>query len=128
MLGNILPFANMLYNGISFTTTKVIRKIYTAADVFANPTREEMFANVNIEALACGTPIVLFNTEGIPEVLDEKSGVVVERNDIDGMQAWIEKICTNKLFSKEDCINRASFFRKEDRYMDYIKLFEEKRS
>ena len=36
---------------------KELAEIYTAADLFVNPTREENFPTVNIEALACGTPL-----------------------------------------------------------------------
>ena len=37
-----------------------LAEIYTAADVFFNPTREEVLGLVNVEALACGTPVVTF--------------------------------------------------------------------
>ena len=40
---------------------KALAEIYTAADVFANPTSNDNFPTVNIEALACGTPVVTFN-------------------------------------------------------------------
>lgn len=102
-----------------------LRKIYTAADVFANPTRAEAFGNVNIEALACGTPIVMFNTDGAPESIDETCGVVVDKNDIDAMQKHIENICINKSLTKEACLKRAEFFEKDKRTNEYVKLFEE---
>lgn len=37
---------------------KQLAEIYTAADVFVNPTREEVLGMVNVESLACGTPVV----------------------------------------------------------------------
>lgn len=46
-----------------------LAKIYSAADVFANPTREENYPTVNMESVACGTPVVTFNTGGSPEIL-----------------------------------------------------------
>lgn len=45
---------------------KELAEIYSAADVFINPTREENFPTVNIEALACGTPVITFDTGGKP--------------------------------------------------------------
>ena len=104
---------------------EILREIYTAADVFANPTREEAFGNVNVESLACGTPVVLFNTDGAPESIDDTCGIVVDKNDIDEMQKQIENVCINKPFSREDCIKRASLFEKGKRTREYVNLFEE---
>ncbi len=102
-----------------------LREIYTEANVFANPTRAEAFGNVNVEALACGTPIVMFNTDGVPEIIDDTCGIVVEKNDIDNMQKSIEFVCINKPFSKEACVKRAQYFEKEKRTSEYVELFEE---
>ena len=64
--------------GIERTSSQAeLAKIYSAADVFINPTREDNFPTVNMEALACGTPVITFNTGGSPESLDETCGVVV---------------------------------------------------
>ena len=101
-----------------------LAKIYSAADVFANPTREEMFGMVNIEALACGTPVVTFRTGGSPECIDAKSGIVVEKNDIEGMKNAITQICEKQLFRKSDCVNRARVFEGVKKYEEYIELYE----
>ena len=53
--------------------------IYSAADVFVNPTREEVFGMVNVEALACGTPVITFDTGGSVECVDKESGAVVKK-------------------------------------------------
>ena len=45
---------------------KELAEVYSAADVFFNPTREEVLGLVNLESLACGTPVVTFNTGGSP--------------------------------------------------------------
>lgn len=98
--------------------------IYTAADVFANPTREEAFGLVNIEALACGTPGVTFNTGGSPECFDKTCGSVVDKDDIDALETEILRICETKPYSKDDCIYRASHFNKKDKFKEYIELYE----
>lgn len=105
---------------------KQLAKIYTTATVFANPTREEMFGMVNIEALACGTPVVTFRTGGSPECLDCKSGIVVEKDDVNGMKDAIVKICEQKIISKSDCINRAQQFKGLDKFNEYIELYKTK--
>lgn len=51
--------------------------IYNLADVFVNPTLEDTFPTTNLEALACGTPVITYDTGGSPEAVDEKCGVVV---------------------------------------------------
>lgn len=102
---------------------KQLAKIYSAADVFVNPTREEMFGMVNIEALACGTPVVTFRTGGSPECIDDKSGIVVEKNNIDGMKNTITQICEQQLFNRSDCVKRAQMFEGLKKYEEYIELY-----
>ena len=100
-----------------------LAEIYSVADVFANPTREEMFGLVNVEALACGTPVVTFRTGGSPECIDDTCGVVVGYNDNDAMLSEILRICEDKPYSKENCIKRASLFDKEDKFADIVKAY-----
>ena len=60
--------------------------LYSIADVFLNPTYEDNFPTTNLEALACGTPVVTYDTGGSPEVIEEAQnqygtviGAVVEK-------------------------------------------------
>ena len=101
---------------------KELAEIYTAADVFANPTREEVLGLVNIESLACGTPVVTFKTGGSPECIDATCGSVVEKNDIDGMTNEVIRICEKKLYSKEACLKKANSFDKDLCFKEYIQL------
>lgn len=98
--------------------------IYTAADVFANPTREENYPTVNMEAIACGTPVVTFNTGGSPEIIDETCGTAVAKNDIDGICNKIIKICETKPYSEETCLKRAKSFDENEKFREYIRLYE----
>lgn len=100
-----------------------LAEIYTAADIFVNPTREEVFGLVNVEANACGTPVLTFNTGGSPECIDETSGSVVPCGDIDSLEKEIIRICTTKPYSKEACCKRASEFSEEKKYSEYIELY-----
>ena len=97
--------------------------IYTAADVFVNPTREEVLGLTNLEALACGTPVVTFRSGGSPETVDESCGSVVDKDDIDTMRREIQRICETRPFSKKACIDRAAKFDMRLRYTDYMKLY-----
>lgn len=101
-----------------------LAEIYSMADVFVNPTREENYPTVNMEALACGTPVLTFRTGGSPEMLDETCGVVVECDDIDALEKKIIRICEDKPYSKEACLNKAKDFDKDDRFKEYLNLYE----
>lgn len=104
---------------------QILAEIYSAADLFINPTRDETLGMVNIEANACGTPVVTFNTGGSPECIDSTSGSVVEKDDIDALEKEIIRICETKPYSSEACVKRAKAFDKNDRFKEYIDLYEE---
>ena len=102
-----------------------LAQLYTTADVLANPTREDNYPTVNLESLACGTPVVTFKTGGSPESLDSSCGSVVEYNNIDDFEKEIRKVCEEKLYSKESCLKKAESFNEINRFYDYTKLYKE---
>ena len=101
-----------------------LAKIYSAADVFVNPTREDTFPTVNMEALACGTPVVTFDTGGSPEILDSTCGVVVEKDDFDSLKRETIRICQERPFTIEDCVKRAGCFQEDKMFSSYLSLYE----
>lgn len=98
--------------------------IYSVADLFVNPTREETLGLVNIEANACGTPVVTFKTGGSPECISPQSGSVVEKNDVDAMINEITRICTTHPYSKENCRKQAMNFDMKKKFDEYVDLYE----
>ena len=100
-----------------------LAEIYTAADVFVNCTREENYPTVNMEALACGTPVLTFKTGGSPEIIDESCGSVVAKNDIDAMEKEIIRICEDKPYSQTSCFEKAKSFNMMDRFKEYVELY-----
>lgn len=100
-----------------------LAEIYSAADLFVMPTREDNFPTVNIESLACGTPIVTFRTGGSPECIDETCGSVVEKNDIDGLEKEIRRIYEEKPFKSAACVERAKQFDMNDKFKEYVDLY-----
>lgn len=105
-----------------------LAEIYSAADVFVNPTREDTFPTVNIEALACGTPVVTFNVCGSPEMLDSNCGIVVEKDDYNALKKAIKEIIVdNKHFSLENCMMKAQKYKALARFKDYINLYADNR-
>jgi len=97
-------------------------EIYSSANVFLNPTRQDTFPTVNMEALACGLPVVTFNTGGSPEIIDEKTGIVVDDN-IESITKALVDICEHNRIDKSDCVQRASLFNKKVKFSQYINLY-----
>lgn len=104
---------------------KQLADIYSSADLFVNPTKEDNLPTVNIESLACGTPVLTYNTGGSPEIIDEKCGSVVEKGDIDALEKEIKRICTEKPFDSNNCVSRSKVFDKSIMSDNYIKLYKE---
>ena len=110
-------------NIIGITHTKSVdelAEIYTAADIFLNPTREDNFPTTNMEALACGTPVITFNTGGSGESLDANCGAVIKKEDL------IPTIYSITNYLKENCIKRAKSFDKTLMFQEYLKLYKKR--
>lgn len=102
--------------------TQELAEIYSAADVFVNPTREDTYPTVNMEAIACGTPVITFHTGGSPEIPDSCSGITVEKNDVDALEEAIK--CAD--FRAEDCLKRAQVFCQDHAIAKYLALYRRK--
>jgi len=101
-----------------------LAEIYTAADLFVNPTREDTFPTVNMEALACGTPVLTFRTGGSPEIPDGQTGMVVECDDEAALLEGILHIERNRPFSTADCEARGLTFSENRKFREYGMLYE----
>jgi putative colanic acid biosynthesis glycosyltransferase len=101
-------------------------KIYSTVDIFVNTTYEDNYPTVNLEAIACGTPVITYNTGGCSESINNNIGCIVEQGNI---QQVIEAI---NIFSQKNrdqlrilCRNHAiQNFNKELCYNNYIKLYQ----
>lgn len=104
----------------------ILADYYSLADVFIQPSLEETFGKVSAEALACGTPIVCFNSTANTELVGEGCGVVVEVGDMNKFYQGIEEILNNgKKSYKKNCINFAKKnFNKDININNYVDLFE----
>jgi len=112
--------------GITRTNSvKELAEIYTTADVFFNPTLEDNFPTVNLESLACGTPVITFNTGGSIETIDDTTGFIVEKGDLENTIKIIGKIKSEgKEKFSESCIKRANkYYNKDDKFQEYIELY-----
>lgn len=102
-----------------------LAELYSMSDVFFNPTREEMFGLVNIEAEACGTPVVTFNSGGSPECIGDGCGFVVPKDDVVAAAErirWLE--ANRRLIDKQVIQKWACGFEAKKTYQGYIKLYQ----
>ena len=103
-----------------------LAELYSAADVFVNPTWQDNYPTVNLEAIACGTPVVTYRTGGSVEAITDSTGMIVEQGDVAGLLSAAREIMQRgtQLF-KDSCRKFAlENFDKEERYNDYLKLYD----
>lgn len=98
---------------------------YSAADVFINPTLEDNFPTTNIEALACGTPIVTFNTGGSVESVTPDTGIIVKEHNLESLINTIRTIIKKGKSSYSiQCREKAvKNYNKDTQYQKYIELY-----
>lgn len=98
-------------------------KLYNIADVFVNPTLEDNYPTTNIEAIACGTPVVTFPTGGSPEALIENMGYVTTEKTAEGLKQKIQEVFALKN-DKTSLFLDYTALDKNYCYQKYIDLFE----
>ncbi len=59
----------------------LLNDLYNASDLLVNPSLNDISSNTIIEAMACGIPVVAYNSGGIPELITEENGIVVNKKD-----------------------------------------------
>lgn len=110
---------------ISHTNNKAeLVDLYSSAHVLINPTLDDNFPSVNIESIACGTPVITYRTGGSPEIIDGKTGVVVDKGNYRAMAEVVNSLYKNYYFKSEDCVKRSKRYSKEVMKKEYQKLYE----
>ena len=99
--------------------------MYNKADVFVNPTYADTFPTVNLEALACGIPVITYKTGGSPEAVTLETGVVVEQGNLGMLKEAIDAVLQKgKGHYADACRRRAvEYFDKEKCFQQYIYLY-----
>ena len=103
-----------------------LAEIYAAADVFINPTLEDNFPTTNLEALACGTPVVTYRTGGSIESVDSDTGRIAEKGNAADLLAKIREIkqLGRPYFAKACRQNAEQRYDRQTNFQDYISLYE----
>ena len=97
-----------------------LARIYSAADVFINPSYEETMGLTTVEALACGTPAIVYDRTAVPETIDRRSGIIVKAGDIDALSHEIVN-CTLK---RSDARARGERYDQLQQNEAYLRLYE----
>lgn len=103
-------------------------ELYNMADVFVNCTHEDTFSLINVEAQACGTPVICYANTGAKETVNTKFGRLVKTGDVNSMVDSIESlksVVSEKSRKEELSIWTAGCYNKTINYKQYIQLYRE---
>lgn len=102
-----------------------LAEFYSAADVFVNPTLEDNFPTTNLEALACGTPVITFDSGGSGESVDKNCGFVVKQGDIDGLMYSIATVKrrTKMMYAGHTRARAVNLYDKNVMFHEYYSLY-----
>ncbi|WP_407450192.1 glycosyltransferase [Fibrobacter sp.] len=104
-----------------------LAELYSAADVFVNPSREETLGMTTIEAMSCGTPVITYNLTAVSEPVSEGCGIVLdydENKNIDNLKSAILKMTSARNEFNKSCRDRVvSMFGEKERFCEYVNLY-----
>lgn len=111
-------------------TVDSLAKLYSDADVFLNLTYADTLPTVNMEALACGTPVITYRTGGSPEIINDTTGVVVDQGNIVGIVEALETFVNapqeHRMLQRTLCRKHAEQnYERNSCFEKYINLYKE---
>ena len=113
--------------GITRTnSTEELAQYYSVADLYVNFSVEETFGMTTCESLACGTPVIVYNSTASPEIVSKDTGYIIEPSNFDGVIEAIQIIKRRgKNQFQNECRQRAiQYFNKDDKYKEYLNLYQ----
>ena len=123
---------NIPSNMLGLKRTANVRELaswYTVADVFVNPTLEDTYPTTNLEAQACGTPVVTYDSDGASETILPNKGIVVEKMNYEKLlMATVEAAKMKQGFGVAQIKDKIELGKEyENLYQDLLKIMESKR-
>jgi putative colanic acid biosynthesis glycosyltransferase len=105
--------------------TSELAQIYSMADVYVHLSSEETFGKVIAEALACGTPAIVYDSTACPEIVGSGCGFVVEKRNIDQILKAIGKVevIGKKAFTSKCTAFVSEHFNYQKNVHEYINLY-----
>ena len=106
---------------------QALASLYSEAVALVNPTWQDNYPTVNMESMACGTPVVTYRTGGSVEQVTPKTGFIVEQGNVEAMASALHRIReTGHKDWQDACRSHAlEHFDKRKRFQDYIRLYED---
>lgn len=104
---------------------KELIELYRQSDVLVNPTYEDNYPTISLEAISCGIPVITYNTGGCPEAITDNTGMVVEKGDVEAIAHAIQRLSkTDKNIISLACRQYAlQHFDWRHCYSKYIELY-----
>ena len=102
------PLDDQSYSCSKTENQQKLVQYYSNAHVLINPTHEDNYPTVNLEAIACGTPVITYDVGGSPESITPETGIVIPENDIIFMAKAIQSIQPNRAMCRkhaEECFS-----------------------
>lgn len=130
LVGKMPAKAEVPENIISVGETSDVHELaeyYAMADLFLNLSIEESFGKVTAEALACGTPAIVYETTACPELIGENCGRIVKLHDVDEVYRQIRHMKQqDKSYYERACRSYAKeHFHKDENIRRYMELYRE---
>ncbi|MCR4892549.1 MAG: glycosyltransferase [Lachnospiraceae bacterium] len=113
--------ANIIAIGHTDSLTEMVQW-YSCADIYVNLTLEDTFPTTNLEAMACGTPVLTYDAGGSGESVTEETGKVVACGDLKAVIRAIQEIMQrDREALRLACRTRALDYTADRRFRQYIK-------
>lgn len=119
-LGFPIHYTGHLHDDLS------LRVLYSAADAMMIPSRQDNLPNTGVEALACGTPIIAFDTCGLPDiVMHQQTGWLAKAFDAEDLALGVKWVLGDgsrhvelSCRARTDAIERLSYSVVSEKYLD----------
>ncbi|MBQ8768971.1 MAG: glycosyltransferase [Oscillospiraceae bacterium] len=115
-------------NCIGFTDNRqTLIDLYSAADLFVNPSRAETFGLVTAEALSCGTPVVAYDNSGSRELVAPQCGALVPDGDAAALVSQTRRVLENPKETYKDACRQwvLDNFEKQKQLQKYVELYKQ---
>lgn len=98
--------------------------LYSVSDIFINPSLEESFSLVTVEAIACGTPVIVLDTSAVKELVCDDNGIVLAEHKAEDYLKAIMELERKKL-PKEVVMGTARKYDAEVFVERVVRLYEQ---